>query len=60
MKSKLPKTLHTLGGLPLINHLYMMLKTAGGREPCLVTAPSMHEVREQSMFQVHAVQEKSL
>lgn len=60
MKSKLPKTLHTLGGLPLINHLYMMLKTAGGREPCLVTAPSMHEVREQSMFQVHAVQEKPL
>ena len=60
MKSSLPKTLHKVGGLPMIDHIYHTLIACGSAEPCLVTSPEMDMVRETSLFKVHAIQEKPL
>ncbi len=45
MKSRLPKVLHKVAGLPLLGHVIAALKGAGVDSIAVVTAPSGEEVR---------------
>jgi bifunctional UDP-N-acetylglucosamine pyrophosphorylase/glucosamine-1-phosphate N-acetyltransferase len=42
MNSKLPKVLHSLGGLPMIHHVIKATKKLGAFQTILVTSPALH------------------
>ncbi|GLQ57634.1 bifunctional UDP-N-acetylglucosamine diphosphorylase/glucosamine-1-phosphate N-acetyltransferase GlmU [Devosia nitrariae] len=46
MRSRLPKVLHQVGGLPIVAHVARAARAAGSREVAVVTGPDHESVRE--------------
>ena len=46
MKSRLPKVMHTLGGLPLVGHVLDAIKTLPFSDKACVISPNMQEVKD--------------
>lgn len=53
-----PKVMHEVGGLPMIHHVFHAISQCSDRSPCLVTAPDMEGIREESPFSIHAIQDQ--
>jgi len=60
MKSAVPKVMHLLGHLPLVQHVAKLLDTLGCRERILVTSPLMEGVRTACKNFTHVIQDKPL
>ena len=60
MKSAVPKVMHLLGHLPLVQHVAKLLDTLGCRERILVTSPLMGGVRTACKNFTHVIQDKPL
>lgn len=59
MKSATPKVLHKVGGLPMVQHVLRTLETIGCSYTCVVTAPSMEDVRAAVAPHATAIQHKA-
>lgn len=59
MKSATPKVLHKVGGLPMVQHVLRTLDTIGCTHTCVVTAPTMEDVRAAVAPHPTAIQHKA-